>query len=119
MNRIAFIFTHGPHGESAGREGLDALLTTSAMTEDIGVFFIADGVLLLLPKQQADKILARNFVVTFNVLSLYNVNRFYLCAESAKERGMDSDTVLVLNVEWLSAKDWRQRLNTYDAVMMF
>ncbi|WP_016682733.1 sulfurtransferase complex subunit TusC, partial [Yersinia pestis] len=53
--RIAFIFTQGPHGSSAGREGLDALLATSALSEDIGVFFISDGVLQLLPQQQPEK----------------------------------------------------------------
>lgn len=25
MKRIAFLFTHAPHGDAAGREGLDAL----------------------------------------------------------------------------------------------
>jgi hypothetical protein len=33
---------------AAGREGLDALMATSAFTEDIGVFFIGDGVFQLL-----------------------------------------------------------------------
>ncbi|MGL4458272.1 MAG: sulfurtransferase complex subunit TusC, partial [Plesiomonas shigelloides] len=28
MKRIAFVFTHAPHGSAAGREGLDALLAT-------------------------------------------------------------------------------------------
>lgn len=36
--RVAVVFSQGPHGTSAGREGLDALLATSALTEDIGVF---------------------------------------------------------------------------------
>lgn len=40
MNSIAFLFTQAPHGNSAGREGLDALLATSALTEEIGVFYI-------------------------------------------------------------------------------
>lgn len=53
--RIAFVFTQGPHGNSAGREGLDALLATSALSEDLGVFFISDGVLQLLPQQQPEK----------------------------------------------------------------
>ena len=55
MKKIAFVFTQGPHGTSAGREGLDALLATSALTEDIGVFFIADGVFQLMPAQQPEK----------------------------------------------------------------
>ena len=40
MKRVAFVFSSAPHGSAAGREGLDALLATSALTDDIGVFFL-------------------------------------------------------------------------------
>lgn len=79
MKRVAFVFTHGPHGGAGGREGLDALLATSALSEDLGVFFVGDGVLQLLPGQQPEKILARNYIATFGVLPLYDVERCYLC----------------------------------------
>lgn len=85
--RIAFIFTQGPHGSSAGREGLDALLATSALSEDIGVFFISDGVLQLLPQQQPEKILARNYIATFGVLPLYDVENCYLCSAHCNSVG--------------------------------
>ncbi len=39
MKRVAFVLSSAPHGSAAGREGLDALLATSALTDDIGVFF--------------------------------------------------------------------------------
>ncbi|MGP4123592.1 MAG: sulfurtransferase complex subunit TusC [Sodalis sp. (in: enterobacteria)] len=119
MNRIAFVFTQGPHGNAAGREGLDALLATSALTEDIGVFFIADGVLLLLSHQQPVQILARDFVATFGVLSLYNVDRLYLCADSVAERGLDAGADWVLDVELLRAADWSRSLAPYHTVLTF
>lgn len=53
MKRVAFVFSSAPHGSAAGREGLDALLATSALTDDIGVFFVGDGVFQLLPEQRA------------------------------------------------------------------
>lgn len=43
MNKIAFMCRRGPHGTSAGREGLDALLATSALTESLALFLIGDG----------------------------------------------------------------------------
>ncbi|MGL5292369.1 MAG: DsrE family protein, partial [Aeromonas sp.] len=46
--KIAFICSRGPHGHAAGREGLDALLATSALTDDVALFLIGDGVLQLL-----------------------------------------------------------------------
>ncbi|VFS45630.1 tRNA 2-thiouridine synthesizing protein C [Budvicia aquatica] len=51
MKKIAFVFTHAPHGSSGGREGLDAVLATSALTEEIGLFFISDGVFSCYPSR--------------------------------------------------------------------
>lgn len=119
MNRIAYVFTHGPHGDTTGREGLDALLATSALTQDIGVFLIADGVLLLLSQQQPVQILSRDFVATFGVLSLYAIDRLYLCANSAKERGLNVSADCVLDAQWLLANEWRQHLATYNTVLTF
>lgn len=119
MNRIAFIFTQGPHGTSAGREGLDALLATSALSEDIGVFFISDGVLQLLPQQQPETILARNYIATFGVLPLYDVDNFFLCKSSLQQRGLSEVTDWILNVTALSPADLRRQLASYDVVLTF
>ncbi|AFP84805.1 sulfurtransferase complex subunit TusC [secondary endosymbiont of Ctenarytaina eucalypti] len=119
MNHIAFIFTHGPHGDAAGREGLDALLATSALAENIGVFFISDGVFLLLPQQQPEQILARDFIATFSLLSIYDIDRVYLCADSVEERGLDVGSSWVLAAEPVSAAQWRQHLAPYDTLLTF
>ncbi|AFP85737.1 sulfur relay protein TusC/DsrF [secondary endosymbiont of Heteropsylla cubana] len=119
MNKLAFIFSHGPHGKAAGREGLDALLAASALIDDIGVFFISDGVLLLLPQQQPKEILSRDFIATFGLLSVYDLDKLYLCAESAMKRGLDLDTNLILNAQWLSSLDWRFRLSSYNTIITF
>ena len=37
MKRVAFVFTSAPHGSSAGREGLDALLAISQMPPGVPV----------------------------------------------------------------------------------
>jgi len=119
MKRIAFVFTQGPHGGSAGREGLDALLAASALTDRIGVFFIADGVLLLLPGQQPEKILARNFIATFGVLPIYDIHHYYICAESLAQRGLLEADGWVLKGEIVRAADWRQILSGFDTLLTF
>ncbi len=119
MKRIAFVFIRGPHGSASGREGLDALLAVSAVTDEIGVFFIADGVLLLLPQQRPADILARDFIATLGVLPIYDVNRFYVCAESLAERGLSAGQPWVLETDILPAADWRQRLSEFDIVLTF
>lgn len=119
MKKVAFIFTHGPHGTSSGREGLDALLATSALTEDIGVFFVADGVFQLLVNQQPDKILARNYIATYGVLSLYDIDQCFACGASLKVRGLADERNWVLDAEVLAEDELRLKLSEYDVVMTF
>ncbi|VTT29268.1 tRNA 5-methylaminomethyl-2-thiouridine synthase TusC [Klebsiella pneumoniae] len=119
MNRIAFVFTQAPHGTSAGREGLDAVLATSALSEDIALFFVSDGVLQLTAGQQPQQILARNYIATFGVLPIYDVERCYLCAAALAERGIAADAARVLPAEILTPADLRHTLDNYDRVITF
>ncbi|MDX7986273.1 sulfurtransferase complex subunit TusC [Xenorhabdus sp. 12] len=119
MKKIAFVFTEAPHGSSAGREGLDALLATSALTEQIGVFFISDGVLQLLPNQQPDKILARDYISTFKILPMYDIDKCYVCLDDLLSRGGNPAHDLVLKAEFLSAEALRELLAEYDVVVKF
>ena len=45
--KLAFLFRTAPHGNAISREGLDALIASTALCyeEEIGVFFIDDVVL--------------------------------------------------------------------------
>lgn len=95
MKRIAFVFSTAPHGTTAGREGLDALLATSALTDNLAVFFIADGVFQLLPGQKPDAVLARDYIATFKLLGLYDIEQCWICAASLRERGLDRRHLLL------------------------
>ncbi|SBT81888.1 Protein TusC [secondary endosymbiont of Trabutina mannipara] len=121
MKSIAFIFTNGPYGNTSSSEGLDLLLAISSLSKSnkIGVFFISDGVLLLLSKQQPAKILAKNFTVKFSILSIYDINQIYMCADSAMERGLNSNIEYILDFEFLSAKYLRHYLSKYNVILTF
>lgn len=119
MNRVAFLFTQAPHGSSAGREGLDAVLATGALSEDIGLFFIGDGVLQLNRDQQPEKILARNYIATFGVLELYDIDQCFVCADSLLARGQSLTAERVLNAEVMDAASLREKLASYHRVIRF
>ncbi|ELQ6108234.1 sulfurtransferase complex subunit TusC [Cronobacter turicensis] len=119
MKQVAFVFTQAPHGTAAGREGLDALLAMSALTEEIGVFFISDGVFQILPGQHPQAILGRDYISTFKVLPLYDIDRCYICLASLQERGLGDKHDFVIDVEPLSAGALRERLNDYHVVLTF
>ncbi|MFM4669472.1 sulfurtransferase complex subunit TusC [Aeromonas media] len=95
MTKIAFICRRGPHGTASGREGLDALLATSALTESLALFLIGDGVLQLLREQSPQGILQRHYAPTFKMLELYDVEEVYVCAASLAERGLTAEDLLI------------------------
>ncbi|EON89398.1 sulfurtransferase complex subunit TusC [Plesiomonas shigelloides] len=119
MKRIAFVFTHAPHGRAAGREGLDALLATSAFSEDLGVFFIGDGVLQLLPEQQPQLILSRDYIATFGLLPLYDITQCYVNLPDLRRRGLDAQCPLLLNPQRLEQDELLQTLQGFDTILTF
>ncbi|MCE9888051.1 sulfurtransferase complex subunit TusC [Kluyvera intermedia] len=119
MKRVAFVFTSAPHGSSAGREGLDALLATSALSDDLGVFFIGDGVFQPLNQQKPGVILARDYIATFKLLALYDIENCWICAASMRERGLTAEAPFVMEVEPLEPDALRQQLNEYDVILRF
>lgn len=119
MKRIAFVFTTMPHGNASGREGLDALLATSALTDEIEVFFIADGVFQLLTNQQPKAILVRDYIATFKILPLYDIENIYLCRESLQERGLSEMSEFVVTPKMLSSLEIQQKIADCDVVLKF
>lgn len=119
MKRVAFVFSTTPHGSASGREGLDALLATSALTEDIGVFFIGDGVFQILEGQQPGVILARDYIATFKLLELYDIEQCWLCAASLRERGLGEGARFVIEATPLEPDALRRELGNYDVVLRF
>ena len=118
MNRVAFVFMTAPHGTSAGREGLDALLATSALTEEIGVFFVGDGVFQILSEQKPTGILARDYIPAFKLMALYDIEESWLCAASLRERGLNSPS-FIIEPEILEPEALRQKLDGYDVILRF
>jgi tRNA 2-thiouridine synthesizing protein C len=119
MNRVAFVFSQAPHGNSAGREGLDAVMAMSALSEELALFFVSDGVFQLISGQHPEKILSRNYIATFGVLPLYDIERFYVCAESLAERGLRAEMTDVLPVEVMTPAELREALGKYDRIITF
>lgn len=120
MKRIAFVFASAPHGSSAGREGLDALLATSALTDEIGVFFISDGVFQILPGQEPKDILARDYIATFKLFELYDIENCWVCSDSLRDRGLDPSVLtFVVEAGVVDSGTLRAKLDEYDVILRF
>lgn len=97
MIKLAFIFYHSPYGSSNSREGLDALLAATAFCneDEIAVFFMDDGVFNLVPRQQAELILQKDFISSLKLLDLYEIENRYVCAQSLQRFGLTQITPVI------------------------
>lgn len=118
MNKVAWVFHTPPHGTAAGREGLDAILATSAYSDEQALFFVGEGVLQLVKNQRPEVILSRDYIAAFKLLDLYDVEVRYACQQSLQHWGL-SEQDLLIEVEVLTAQELAQHLRQYDQLLSF
>lgn len=118
--KIAFLFRTSPHGTSISREGLDAILSATAFCDpdDIGVFFIDDGVLNLINHQQPELIQQKDFIKTFKLLDLYDVEQRFICKESLQKFKLE-DKQLILSCEKVDRSLLIEKLNQTEKLFTF
>ena len=95
--KLAFLFRTAPHGNAISLEGLDALLAATAFCdeEEIGVFFIDDGVLNLLDGQNPELLLQKDFIRTFKLLDLYDIEQRFVCADSLDQYNLQTEQLII------------------------
>ncbi|NXZ85048.1 sulfurtransferase complex subunit TusC [Haemophilus influenzae] len=118
--KIAFLFRTSPHGTSISREGLDAILAVTAFCDpdDIGVFFIDDGVLNLINHQQPEIIQQKDFIRTFKLLDLYDVEQRFICTASLQKFKLE-DKQLILSCEKIDRSLLIEKLNQTEKLFTF
>ncbi|OOF50336.1 sulfurtransferase TusC [Rodentibacter genomosp. 1] len=118
--KIAFLFRSAPHGSSKAREGLEALLAATAFCdeEDIGVFFVDDGVLNLLKEQRPELLLQKDFIRMFKLLDLYGIEQRFICQNSLEKLKISEES-LILSVENIDRSLLMKKLHQAEKVLTF
>ena len=118
--KLAFLFRTAPHGNAISREGLDALLAATAFCdeEDIGVFFIDDGVLNLLDGQNPELLLQKDFIRTFKLLDLYDIEQRFVCADSLNQYNLQTEQ-LIISAEKIDRTSLINKLSQAEKVFTF
>ena len=118
--KIAFLFRTAPHGNAVSREGLDALLAATAFCdeEEIGVFFIDDGVLNLLDGQNPELLLQKDFIRTFKLLDLYDIEQRFVCADSLDQYNLQTEQ-LIISAEKIDRTSLIKKLSQTEKVFTF
>lgn len=117
---LAFLFRTAPHGNAISREGLDALLAATAFCdeEEIGVFFIDDGVLNLLDGQNPELLLQKDFIRTFKLLDLYDIEQRFVCADSLDQYNLQAEQ-LIISAEQIDRTSLINKLSQAEKVFTF
>ena len=118
--KLAFLFRTAPHGNAISREGLDALLAATAFCdeEEIGVFFIDDGVLNLLDEQNPEVLLQKDFIRTFKLLDLYDIEQRFVCANSLDQYNLQTEQ-LIISAEKIDRTSLINKLRQAEKVFTF
>ncbi len=118
--KLAFLFRTAPHGNTSSREGLDALLAATAFCdeEEIGVFFIDDGVLNLLDGQNPELLLQKDFIRTFKLLDLYDIEQRFVCADSLDQYNLQTEQ-LIISAEKIDRTSLINKLSQAEKVFTF
>ena len=118
--KLAFLFRTAPHGNAISREGLDALLAATAFCdeEEIGVFFIDDGVFNLLDGQNPELLLQKDFIRTFKLLDLYDIEQRFVCADSLDQYNLQTEQ-LIISAEKIDRTSLINKLSQAEKVFTF
>ena len=118
--KLAFLFRTAPHGNAISREGLDALLAATAFCdeEEIGVFFIDDGVLNLLDGQNTELLLQKDFIRTFKLLDLYDIEQRFVSATSLDQYNLQTEQ-LIISTEKIDRTSLINKLSQAEKVFTF
>ena len=118
--KLAFLFRTAPHGNAISREGLDALLAATAFCdeEEIGVFFIDNGVLNLLDGQNPELLLQKDFIRTFKLLDLYDIEQRFVCDDSLDQYNLQTEQ-LIISTEKIDRTSLINKLSQAEKVFTF
>jgi len=98
--KLAFLFRTAPHGNAISREGLDALLAATAFW------------------QNPELLLQKDFIRTFKLLDLYDIEQRFVCADSLDQYNLNTEQ-LIISAEKIDRTSLINKLRQVEKVFTF
>ena len=86
---LLLLIRHAPYGSSLARASIDVALAAAAFDQAVTLLFVGDGVLQLMPDQDAGTRGVRNLGKLLASLPLYDIEQVYVDAEAAARYQLD------------------------------
>jgi tRNA 2-thiouridine synthesizing protein C len=116
--RFLLVCRRPPYGAAFAREALDVALAAAAFEQRVALLFLGDGVLQLLPAQEAEALGQKPLDKQLGALPLYDVEELYVDAEALQARALDP-AELALPAQPLGAAAIAALLAEQDVVLGF
>ena len=116
--RMLVLLRKPPHGSIFGQEALEAVLVAGAFEQDVTLLLMGDGVLNLLPGQQADLLEHRDLLTMFASLKEYDVRHIVVQESALQQRGLGSAD-LAMKVDVLDDQRIAKLIDAQDVVISF
>ncbi|MDP5211029.1 sulfurtransferase complex subunit TusC [Microbulbifer sp. 2205BS26-8] len=108
-----------PYGSTIAREGLEAVLASAAMEQEIDLLFLGDGIFQLLdhqsPMEIGQKSLRRNLLA----LPVFGIEQIFVCHKSLRDRTIAPDQVQIPGVEVKAIRQPGALIAAYQCVLSF
>lgn len=114
---LLIISRQAPWSGPDAREALDIALAGGAFDLPLGMLFLDDGVLQLMPAQSASQLQQKDLTANLQALSMFGVEDLFACATSLAERGMLSTELSVKPLQVLRDQDIAALIDRYDQVI--
>lgn len=115
---VAVIHKSPPASNGAGLEALEFAFAFANLEQNVGMFFIDDGVYQLLKNQDASITGYKNHLKSYSALPFYDIENVYVCRTSLSERGISADNLCV-EVILINDEDLSHYLERFQHVVTF
>ncbi|MDO7896086.1 sulfurtransferase complex subunit TusC [Pseudomonas citrulli] len=114
---LLLISRQAPWSGPGAREALDIVLAGGAFDLPIGLLFLDDGVFQLLVGQEARAVQQKDLSANLQALPLFGVEDLFVCADSARDRGVATDALALDAMTVLDATQIAALIDRYDQVI--
>lgn len=115
---VLVVVRRTPYGSSLARTALETALASATFDQKIGLLFMGDGVLQLLPEQDSSAIGVRNIAKLIDSFPLYGLDQLFADETALCQYGLGPQD-LPQNLQQLNDDGMRQLLVRYDHILGF
>ncbi|QFT54669.1 sulfurtransferase complex subunit TusC [Microbulbifer sp. THAF38] len=118
-NQTLALCRAAPYGSALAREGIEAVLASAAMEQEIDLLFLGDGIFQLLDNQAPEAIEQKSLRRNLMALPMFGVEQLYVCQRSLEERGIGPDLIQIPGAEVTLVGNPGELIAPYQCVLSF